>query len=72
MMRTTLEIDEKTLAEVQRVTGIHKKSPALAKAVVEYLKESKRKVFLEKVAEGRTEYSTSNKDLEGRDYDDPR
>jgi Arc/MetJ family transcription regulator len=71
-MRTTLDIDEKTLEEVQRVTGIRKKSPALARAVGEYLKESKRKVFLKKVAEGRTDYSTANKDLESRDYDDPR
>lgn len=71
-MRITLDIDDKMLAEVRRVTGIRKKSPALAKAVGEYLKESKRKDFLKRVAEGKTEYSTANKELESRDYDDPR
>ena len=69
-MRTTVDVDDKTLAEVQRATGIQKKSPALARAVVEYLKESRRKAFLRKVAEGKTDYSTSNRTLEKQRYDD--
>jgi Arc/MetJ family transcription regulator len=32
MMRLTVEIDEKELAEIQKATGVRKKSPAVKKA----------------------------------------
>jgi len=64
MMRMTVEIDDNELARVQEATGIKKKSPAVKKAVEEFLYAVERRRFLERVCEGRTDYSTTNDELE--------
>lgn len=69
-MRLTVDIDDDALAAIQEATGIHKKSPAVKKAAEEYLHALKRKEFLRRVCEGRTDYSLTNEELEARvEYD---
>lgn len=63
-MRITIEIDEKKLNEIIRSTGQKKKSPALAQALDEYLENRRRKEFLARVMEGKTDYAASNEEIE--------
>ncbi len=44
-MRITIEIDESILSDVQQMTGESKKSPAVSKAVVEFVRRRKAKEF---------------------------
>ena len=70
-MRTTVEVSRKTLSSVQSVTGIRKNSPAIAKALEEYLAESRKKEIIRKVLSGKTNYSTDNEVLEAAGVYDP-
>ena len=63
-MRLTVDIDEKELAQVQRATGVRKKSPAIKKAVEGFLYAVERRRFLKRVCEGKTDYSLTNDELE--------
>lgn len=64
-MRITIEIDENSLQEIQRLTGESKKSPAIQQALANYLEERRMHQFLDLVREGKTDYSLSNDELEG-------
>ena len=64
-MRITVDIDEMQLREIQQATGQRKKAPAIRQALDEFVTERRRKRFLSKVMEGRTDYAASNEDLEG-------
>jgi len=63
-MRITVDIDENTVAKVQAATGIRKKSPAIGKAVLSYVRDLERRQFLQRVREGKTDYRSTNDDLE--------
>lgn len=63
-MRLTIDIDERSLLEIQRRTGLHKKSPAVRKALEAYLHDRARKEFLARVAAGKTDYAMSNDEVE--------
>lgn len=63
-MRLTVDIDENEIVRLQKATGIRKKSPAVKKAVEDYLLFVERRRFLQRVCEGRTDYSTTNDELE--------
>lgn len=63
-MRITVDLDENDLTEVSRITGIEKKSPAVALAVREFIRQKKRERFLKKVLAGETDYAMSNDELE--------
>jgi len=65
-MRITVDIDEKTLADIESETGIKKHSPAVRKAIDTYLEDSARKKFLRRVMEGRCDYSRTNDELEAQ------
>jgi Arc/MetJ family transcription regulator len=69
-MRITVDIDEKDLASVLRATGIRKRSPAVRRALSDYLKDVEKKRFLQHVMEGKSDYALSNKELEARDTHD--
>jgi len=64
MMRMTVDIDANQLAQIQKATGIRKKSPAIKKAVEGFLYALERRRFLQRVCEGRTDYSLTNDELE--------
>ena len=63
-MRITVDLDEKDIAVVRRLTGIRKKSPAVALAVQEFIRQKERELFLKKVLAGETDYALSNDELE--------
>lgn len=69
-MRFTVDIAEKDLAAVQRATGIRKHSPAVRRAISEYVKALEKKRFLQEVMEGKSDYTLSNEELEARDTHD--
>lgn len=63
-MRITVDISDKIVSKILKSTGEKKKSPALAKALEEYVKYQEREAFLERVLSGQTDYSTSNEKIE--------
>ncbi len=65
-MRITIDIDEITLHEIQNLTGITKKSPAINKALDDYLRRVRKIKLIEKVMNGQTDYSATNEELEAR------
>jgi len=65
-MRITVDIDDKNLVAVVQATGIRKRSPAIRRAIADYVKDVERKRFLLKVMEGKTDYSSTNEELEAR------
>ena len=66
MMRITIDIDAKQLATIQKATGTRKKSPAIRRALEQFLLEIEKKEFLRKVLAGETDYSMTNEELEAR------
>lgn len=63
-MRITVEIDEKDLKEVMRLTLLKKKSAAIAAAVAEYLRLRRIDRIMTMVREGKIEYGYTNDELE--------
>lgn len=63
-MRITVDIDARDLVEVQALTGIRKKSPALKRVVQDYLHEMRKRAVIARVREGKVDYATSNEALE--------
>jgi len=66
-MRITIEIDANNLSRLQKRTGEKKKSPAVTRALTEYLNWRQRHQFVERVRAGGTDFSLSNEELEARD-----
>ncbi len=66
-MRLTIEIDDATLEQVMELTGERKKSPAISKAVVEYVKRRKAKEFGRLIREGAFDYPGTNEEIERQD-----
>jgi Arc/MetJ family transcription regulator len=63
----TVDLDEKTLDELMKVTGIKKNSPAVAFAVRDFINRKKAKDFGRMLREGKFDYPATNADIEGRD-----
>jgi hypothetical protein len=55
-MRISVDIDEKTLREVMLLTGERNKSPALAKAVDEFVRRRRAKEFGQLIRESAFDY----------------
>lgn len=72
MMRITVDIDDKSLKELQRFTGLRKKSPAVSAAVAEYLRLQKIEHIVKMVREGKVEYATTNAEIEAMWHDPAR
>lgn len=51
-MRITVEIDDAVLNELSAITGESKKSPAVAKAVIEFVRRARMKDFGRRLREG--------------------
>jgi hypothetical protein len=64
-MRITVEIDENDIENIKRTTGIQKTSPAVKQALKNYLKHLERQRFLKSVLAGKSDYSMTNKEIEG-------
>jgi Arc/MetJ family transcription regulator len=63
----TVDIDEKTLDELLRVTGLKKNSPAVAFAVRDFLNRKKARDFGRMLREGEFDYPATNEQVEQRD-----
>ena len=63
-MRITVDVDDRKLRDILKVTGIKKKSPAINHVLDEYLRESKLRMTLKKVRDGAVDYSLTNEELE--------
>ncbi len=70
-MRITVEIDDASLDRIRQATGIERKSPAVARALRDYLATLDRRTFIQRVCEGKTDYPLTNEELEARDTHDP-
>ena len=66
-MRMTVDIDEKTLSELLKVTGLKKNSPAVAFAVRDFLNRKKARDFGRMLREGVFDYPATNEQVEERD-----
>ena len=66
-MRITIDIDANNLSRIQKITGQKKKSPAVIRALTEYLNWRQRQQFMERIRAGKTDFSQSNEELEARD-----
>ena len=63
-MRITISIDEDKVKKITKLTGLSKKSPAVARAVDEFIEFRARKDFVERVMAGRTHFRASNDKVE--------
>jgi hypothetical protein len=63
----TVDIDEKTLDELLKVTGHKKNSPAVAFAVRDFLNRRKAKDFGRMLREGTFDYPATNQEIEKLD-----
>jgi Arc/MetJ family transcription regulator len=63
-MRITVDIDEDVLSAVTKITGEKKMSPAVSKAVTEFVRRAKAREFAKLLREGSFDYPTTNEELE--------
>lgn len=66
-MRITVDLDDATLEDLTRITGESKKSPAIVKAVTEFVNRRKAREFGRLIREGAFDYSATNDEIEKED-----
>ncbi len=66
-MRITVEIDAKTLKALLALTGETKKSPAISKAVREFIRGSQLKHFGDMIRRSEFDFPLTNEELEAED-----
>jgi len=66
-MRMTVDLDEKTLEELLKITGQKKNSPAVAFAVRDFVNRKKAKDFGRMLREGKFDYPATNEEIESLD-----
>ena len=71
-MRITIEVDANELEQIQRITGKKKKSPAIAQALSEFIRQQQKQKFIERVLSGETDYALTNEQLEAQDVYEAR
>lgn len=70
-MRITVDIDEGVLSELMRITGDKNKSPAVARAVTEFVRRKKARDFGRMIREGVFDYPAPAVDSAGQDAANP-
>jgi hypothetical protein len=63
-MRITVEIESERIKQVMTATGETKKSPAIAKAVEEYLRMKEQQRFADIILDKGLPYQTTNDEIE--------
>jgi Arc/MetJ family transcription regulator len=66
-MRITVDIEESVLTELVKLMGEKKKSPAVSKAIVEFVKRRKARELGRLFREGAFDYPLTNEDVERQD-----
>ncbi len=67
-MKITVELDDATMEELMAVTNEHKKGPAVAQAVSEFLKRKKAKEFGRLLMEGAFDYPAPTVETERQGF----
>lgn len=70
-MRITVDIEEDVLAELMRITGDKNKSPAVARAVTEFVRRKQAREFGRMIREGVFDYPAPASDSVGLDPANP-
>lgn len=70
-MRISVDIDEETLREVMEITGERNKSPALAKAVTEFVRRRRAREFGRMIRESAFDYPAPAQGGSGADPANP-
>jgi hypothetical protein len=63
-MRITVDIDANTLKDIQQLTGERMKSPAIARALKQYVAQQRKTRIIQAAMSGKTDYSRTNEELE--------
>ena len=63
-MRITVDIADDVLEDLSKIMGEDKKSPAVSKAVTEFVKRAKAKEFGRMLREGAFDFPMTNDELE--------
>jgi hypothetical protein len=71
-MRITIEIDEKQVRQIQKLTKQRKMSPAINLALSNYLRQQAKDQFLQEALSGQTDFALTNEELEQRDVYEAR
>jgi len=71
-MRITVDIEASELRRIQKVTGQKKMSPAVSRALSEFLKLQERQKFIERALSGQTDFTLTNEELEAHDVYETR
>lgn len=71
-MRITIDVDANELKKIQKITGQKKKSPAVSRALSDFLRMAERRAFIEKALSGKTDYPLTNDQLEAGDVYETR
>jgi len=71
-MRITVDIEASELRRIQKVTGQKKMSPAVSRALSEFLKLQERQKFIERALSGQTDFALTNEELEAGDVYETR
>jgi hypothetical protein len=66
-MRITVDLEQSTVDELMRITGEKMKSPAVSRAVEEFVKRKKAKEFGRMLREGAFDYPVTNESIEKLD-----
>jgi hypothetical protein len=66
-VRITVDIEDAVLDDLIAITGDAKKSPAVAKAVEDFVKRKKAKAFGVALREGAFDYHATNDEIEAQD-----
>ncbi len=66
-MRITVDLNDATVSDLMKITGEKMKSPAVSKAVEEFVKRKKAREFGRMLREGAFDYPTTNEEIEKRD-----
>jgi hypothetical protein len=67
LMRITIDIEKSILDELAIITGEKKMSPAVNKAVTEFVKRQKARQFGRMLREGAFDYQVTNDEIEHQD-----
>lgn len=70
-MRITVDIEEDVLADLLEITGDKAKSPAIARAVTEFVRRKKAREFGRLIREGAFDYPDPVRDSGGHDLANP-
>lgn len=70
-MRITVDIDDEVLTELMKITGDRNKSPAVARAVTEFVRRKQARDFGRMIREGVFDYPDPRPDAASWDLTNP-